>query len=344
MKEPAGQPGIVTRALRSSVEMTVDFAARFRDHQEREAQLHVVEDVPYAPGGSADHLLDVIRLKGSTGVQPALLYVHGGGFAMCSKRTHRYFAFQYAKLGFTVFNINYRLMPEHRFPAAAHDTMTAFQWVLDHAHLYGGDVSNIVLAGESAGGNLTLGLAVAACYGDIADPLAASIFERNPTIGAILPACGLLQVSNAARFWRDKPRFSRIAKGFFNAIERDYLPSALEGPGKPDLADPLCVVENRAPDRPLPPTFVYCGTKDFVYPDSARLAKALREQGATCEFHSYEDMDHAFHALPWSHEGKRCWRQQARFLQQRIDGLFARKADDEGYIVSSEDRQLRKSA
>lgn len=344
MKEAAVQPNIVTRALRTGVELTVDFAANFRHHQRREALLHTVEDVPYAPGGSEDHLLDVIRLKGATGVQPALLYLHGGGFAICSKRTHRYFAYQYAKLGFTVFNINYRLMPEHRFPAAAHDALTAFEWVLDNAHLYGADVSNIVLAGESAGGNLALGLAAAASYSDIDDPLAAAIFERNPTIGAVLPACGLLQVSNVARFWRDKPGFSRIAKTFFNAIESDYLPIALHGPGKPDLADPLCVVENRRPDRPLPPMFVYCGTKDFVYPDSARLAKALRLCGSDYEFHSYEEMDHAFHALPWSHEGKRCWRHQARFLTQRIDGLFFRQANDEGYIVGSEERTLRRSA
>jgi acetyl esterase len=344
MSKNKNKPNLFTRAIRQSLEWVVDSAALFTPHQEREAALESVDDVPYVDGAGSHRTLDVVRLKGSSGVQPALLYIHGGGFAVCSKETHRFFAYQYAKLGFTVFNINYRLMPEHRFPAAIHDSIDALHWVLDHGERYGADTDRLVVAGESAGANLSTAITASACYDSISDPKAQSVFERNPTIQAVMPACGLLQVSNCARLWRRGEPIPGIARTIFSALERDYLPHPLVGPGRPELADPLLIMESREPQRELPPMFIYCGTKDYVYDDSARLARALRRRGAHHEFHSYEEMDHAFHAFPWSFEGKKCWKAQQRFLQERVPGLIDRPVVDGGFHVSNREEKLRESA
>jgi acetyl esterase len=61
-------------------------------------------------------------------------------------------------MGFVVFNIDYRLAPTHKFPAAFDDAARALAWVREQAPKYGGDASRIVIAGESAGGNLTASL------------------------------------------------------------------------------------------------------------------------------------------------------------------------------------------
>jgi acetyl esterase/lipase len=86
-----------------------------------------------------------------------VLYVHGGGFVSCSAATHRPITAALARLtARTVFSVDYRLAPEHRFPAAVEDVFAAYEWLLAAA----GPNQRIALAGDSAGGNLVLGLSV----------------------------------------------------------------------------------------------------------------------------------------------------------------------------------------
>ena len=123
--------------------------------------IEAIRNVPYVDGGGIDH--------GSTSsdqmprVVPVLMYVHGGGFTILSKDTHWMVGLLIAQRGF-VFSINYRLAPEHRFPAAIEDACTAAAWVHDHAAEYGGDPDQLFLAGESAGANLITGISVANCF------------------------------------------------------------------------------------------------------------------------------------------------------------------------------------
>ena len=119
--------------------------------------IRLLRDVPYRDSGRRSHLLDIYRPKGA-GLRPAVLYVHGGGFAILSKDTHRVMAMAFARQGYVVFNINYRLGPQHRYPAALEDAAAALLWVKEHARAFGADPSPIVLAGESAGANLVAAL------------------------------------------------------------------------------------------------------------------------------------------------------------------------------------------
>jgi hypothetical protein len=127
--------------------------------------VEVIRNVPYDPSHPARRL-DVWKppavVAGATA--PALLYVHGGGFRILSKETHWVMALSFARRGFVVFNIDYRLAPRHPFPAAVEDAAAAYAWVVAHAKEFGADVSRLVLAGESAGANLVAALTVAACF------------------------------------------------------------------------------------------------------------------------------------------------------------------------------------
>ena len=134
-----------------------------RLHPEARALLKQVEverNIAYGSGDMPERVLDVYRPRGETGPLPTFLYIHGGGFRILSKDTHWMMNALFALRGFTVFSINYRLVPKHPFPAALEDVFAAASWIKAHGAEYGADVSRWAVGGESAGGNLTTALSI----------------------------------------------------------------------------------------------------------------------------------------------------------------------------------------
>lgn len=111
------------------------------------------------PGPAGD--IPVRVYAPSTGGElPVVVYYHGGGWVICNLDTHDGVCRRLANLtGCVVVSVDYRLAPEHRFPAAIDDAYAALAWVAEHAGEIGGDASRLAVAGDSAGGNL----AAAAC-------------------------------------------------------------------------------------------------------------------------------------------------------------------------------------
>ena len=278
----------------------------------------VVRDVAYLPDGRPEHRLDIYYPTRDHGRPwPVVLYIHGGGFRILSKDSHWLMGLAFARRGFLVFNINYRLAPRHRFPAAMQDSCAALTWVARNAARYGGDARRMVLAGESAGANLVTSLTLCSCF-ERPEPWARPVWELELVPRAVLPICGMYQVSDPDRFWRRRPLSVWI---------RDRLrepASAYLGPG-PDpvateLADPLRVLERGdQPLRPLPPFFTAVGTKDPLLDDTRRLTAALQKRQVTCEARYYEGEVHAFHALIWRPNARRCWRHTFAFLDREVD-------------------------
>lgn len=284
--------------------------------------VEVIRDVRYAPGGSPAHLLDVYRPVGHRPSErrPALLYVHGGGFRILSKDTHWVMGLAFARRGYVVFSINYRLAPEHPYPAAIEDCARAYRWVVDHADRWGGDASRLVLAGESAGANLVTSMTVAACF-ERDEPHARAIAATGVVPRAVLPACGILQVSDTARFARRKPHMARVVAERIEEVGEGYL-GPLDHPDRRgsaelELADPLVVLESeRASRAPLPPFFAPCGTADPLLDDTRRLAAAVRARGAVCEDVYYPGEVHAFHAFVFRPQAQKCWHDTFAFLDR----------------------------
>jgi alpha-L-fucosidase 2 len=111
-------------------------------------------DIEFAKVGSVSLTLDAFVPEGP-GPFPTCILVHGGGFVRGDKQTYIKPIFApLAEANFTWFTINYRLAPEHRFPACADDVVTAIRWVKDHAKEYKVDPTRIAIIGESAGGHL----------------------------------------------------------------------------------------------------------------------------------------------------------------------------------------------
>jgi acetyl esterase len=286
---------------------------RARPHRHR---VQVQRDVPYLDSGLRDHTLDIYRPTEVRGApRPVVLYVHGGGFRILSKDTHWVMGLAFARRGYVVASINYRLAPRHPYPAAIADACAAYAWLVQNAPALGGDPARLVLAGESAGANLVTALAVAASYRR-QEPWAQAVWQSGVTPVAVLPACGMLQVSDPERFARRR-RLPAWLVDRLTEVSEAYLRGE---PGCPlDLADPLLLLERGAPpDRPLPPFFVPVGTRDPLLHDTRRLKAALDRLGVPCEARYYPGEVHAFHALVWRERARECWRDTYAFLDQYV--------------------------
>jgi acetyl esterase len=277
--------------------------------------VEVIRDIPYLDSGQTHHLADIWRPKNATGALPVCLYIHGGRFAKLSKDTHWLFNLLFSRRGYLVVSINYRLAPEHRFPAAVEDVCAAWQWVLKNAERFGGDPTRIVVAGESAGGNLATSLALTTCYRR-PEPFARAAFDLGAVPKAVMPACAILQVSNPERF---QVR-SAYMQDRLHEVAEDYLHGvSLDADYGLDLADPIVMLERGLkPDRPLPPFFAPVGTWDILKDDTRRLAAALNRLNVQCEARFYPRGLHAFHGFVFTSQARQCWREAFAFFDQAL--------------------------
>jgi acetyl esterase len=244
---------------------------------------------------------------------PVVMYVHGGGFAMLSKDTHRLMAFALARAGYLLFNIDYRHGARHTYPEPIEDACQALLWVKDNCARYGGDPGRIALAGESAGGNLVTALAVASSWRR-PEAFARRLFDANVSLRAVVANYGFLDLGHTSEYLAN-PRVPRWAKGLLRDAARSYVGDDLAGVvERCPLASPLRILEAGSPDRPLPPFFAAVGTRDPLIRCSKRLKAALDALGSPCELHLSPGEIHGYDAFMWRPMAKEKWRATHAFL------------------------------
>lgn len=301
------------RALHLGVQVAhLNPAADVRRHG-----IRLVRNVAYRSTGRRGHLLDIYVPLGVP-TPPALVYVHGGGFALLSKETHRVMALAFARQGYTVFLVNYRIAPRHRYPAPLEDVADALAWVADNARHYGADPSRLVLAGESAGGNLVTALAYLTTH-PRPEPFAQALYDRAIPLAAVLCIYGFLDLENLERFANPKMRWY---------IKRTIVDAAAAYVGRPvkararaaPLASPLRLLaaEPPAAARPLPPFFIACGTADPLLVDSRKLHAVLDSRGVPNELSVHPGEIHGFNAMFWRPEARAMWRSAFEFLERWV--------------------------
>jgi acetyl esterase len=281
--------------------------------------IEVLRDLAYSDESRAEHRLDVYLPRDRSSEVPTLIYVHGGGFRILSKDTHWLMGLMLARAGFAVFNINYRLAPRHPFPAALEDCATALAWVTEHAVSFGADPDRLVLAGESAGANLVTALTLCTCF-ERPEPYAQRVFDLGRVPLAVMPYCGVFQVSDLARLARRRPDMSTFIVDRLVEVGKAYVGDhPAEYGSQLDLADPVCMLERGdTPERPLPPCFLPVGSKDPLLDDTRRLAAAWRQLGGHAEVVVYPGEPHAFQAFVWREQAMRCWQDSYRFLDGHV--------------------------
>jgi monoterpene epsilon-lactone hydrolase len=203
----------------------------------------------------------------------AILYFHGGGFRIGSVTSHRELIAEIADtIGCRVLAINYRLAPEHRFPAALDDALAAYGWMLDR----GLSPENIAFAGDSAGGNLVLAAMLA-------------LRER----GLPLPAAGVLMspwtdlAATGASYTTRADADPIHQRPMILALARNYLGE--HGDPRDPLVSPLY-----ADLRGLPPLLFQVGDHETVLDDSTMFADKARDAGVDVELQVWDGMIHVF--------------------------------------------------
>lgn len=281
--------------------------------------LRFVRDVVYGPSGRREHRLDVYMPAPVTGPLPVVMYVHGGGFGMLSKETHRVMALAFARRGYLTFNINYRQGLYEQYPAPLEDATTALLWVARHAADYGGDPGRIVVGGESAGGNLVVALALAHAK-RYAEPFARRLFDANLPLRAVVSTYPFLDMRDAHVYMRH-PKLAPWMKWLVFDAAASYVGDRVYGDDHHNLASPLELLETGyVPDRRLPAFFLSCGTRDPLLGNSKRLKSALDRLGADSELLIAPGEIHGYDAMVWRKAAKEKWRRVDRFLDRTVRG------------------------
>jgi monoterpene epsilon-lactone hydrolase len=210
------------------------------------------------------------------GAEPGrvVLYLHGGGYVIGSPRSHRHLAAAIAAAaGARALLLDYRLAPEHPFPAALEDATAAYRWLLEQGVAPGG----IVIAGDSAGGGLTVATLLALREAKV--PLPAAGVCISPWVDL---TCG-------GASYRTKAASDPIVKQAAVAeMARAYLGAAT--PPTTPLASPLF-----ADLRGLPPLLIHVGSEEVLLDDAVQLAERAKAAGVDATLEVYERMIHVWH-------------------------------------------------
>lgn len=196
-----------------------------------------------------------------------VLYFHGGGYSFYPQAYSYFISLISLEAKSRTFALDYRLAPEHRFPAQLEDAMNAYLWLLES----GSNPANLVLAGDSAGGNLTLALLLAAR--DAKWPLPALAIALSPPT-----AIPIEPISNLDLDWIDQRMLLQWADWFCDPSQR---------------CDPL-VSPLHADLHGLPPIYMQAGRTEILYDSIQAFADHGKNQGAEIALESWPDMNHVF--------------------------------------------------
>jgi acetyl esterase/lipase len=227
----------------------------------------------------------------------AIYFVHGSGYALCSPRTHRRLTSWLSRsTGLPVFSVDYRLAPRHRFPSAADDVRSGWDWL---THDLGLAPKRTVIAGDSAGGHLSVDLVL---QPDVAHPSALVLL--SPVLDLTFALARTRE-----RLRRDPAIRSRDAVRLLELYCADI-----------DSSHPRLRLEV-ATGRTLPATLIQAGGAEMLAADAIALADDIRTAGGQCELQIWPDQVHVFQALPrLSPEARPAMRDIATFIAHAICG------------------------
>lgn len=258
------------------------------------------------PDGAPEVMVRIYRPVDTSGPLPALLWIHGGGYVIGSVEGDDFFARQMTRdIGAVVVSVEYRLAPEHPFPAPLEDCYAALKWLANEAETLGVNPQRIGIAGASAGGGLAAGLALLARdRGEVAVafqmPIYPMIDDRNVEQASDSVADTLLwNRENNLMGWRS------------------YLGQEPGSDGVSPYAAPF-----RATDLAgLPPTYIPVGSLDLFMAEDIAYAQRLMAAGVPTELHVYPGGYHAFDVLaPVSVLGQRFNNDRNQILRRALHG------------------------
>jgi len=224
-----------------------------------------------------------------------VLYLHGGGYIAGSAKTGRPLTAPLARqMGARIFSLDYRLAPEHQFPAGLDDAVAGYRWLLST----GIEARNISVMGDSAGGGMTLALVLH--LREVGEPLPACLVCLSPWTDMTGDSASIQ--ANADRdpmfVAEDVHRYARVYLG--NQSPLNPLASPLFG----DLAG-------------LPPVLLQVGSNEVLLDDARSVDAKVRAAGGSSQLHVYEWVPHGWHfGAPFVPESREALREIAEFIKR----------------------------
>jgi len=260
-----------------------------------------IEDIRI-PGPAGEIPARVYSARAGKTPQPTVAYFHGGGWVQGDLETHHGLCARLAEhAGALVVAVDYRLAPEHKFPAAVEDCLAAYRWLRTKGRDVGADLSRVAVAGDSAGGNLS-----------------AVVSQLGASAGVPAPTCQVL-IYPAVDFSLETSSHRELADG--HVIPRDrilwYMEQYLKSDAdKSDLrASPL-----RAPSlEGQPPAMIVTAGFDPLRDEGRAYGDRLREAGVDVVYREYPGQIHAFVSLTKAiPQGMACTLEIAQYLRQHL--------------------------
>jgi epsilon-lactone hydrolase len=288
---------VATRVLKKRV----NTAFKMRDV--REARRFLDSVVIGSPALSEVSLRYIVRDKfkgiwfSGKNAEPSvtLLYFHGGGYSFYPQAYTTFIAEVTLAANARTFAVDYRLSPEHRFPAQLEDALNAYRWLLAN----GSDPDRLVIAGDSAGGNLTLALLLQARDENLPPPaLAIALSPPTSFDGEIL--------GSEENDWIDRRALFQWRDWFCDPAQR-----------RNPLVSPL-----GADLRGLPPIYIQAGRAEILYDSIQAFVDHGKSQGADVVLESWEDMNHVFQIFgPYALQSAEALRRMGDVVDIRVRGL-----------------------
>ncbi len=203
-----------------------------------------------------------------------ILYLHGGAYILGSPETHLEMVFRFAKAArANALLVDYRLLPEHPYPACLEDALAAYQYLLAEGY----DPSRIAIAGDSAGGGITTSTAVGIRNAGLSQPKCFVCFSPWVDFSGSSPSIKSNERADPLVDPRQLPMLAQLILNGRDIISGSPLHADLSG---------------------LAPFFVQVGTREVLLDDARRLAARLRELGGTIVLDEWSEMIHGFQMFP----------------------------------------------
>jgi epsilon-lactone hydrolase len=226
---------------------------------------------------------------------PVVYYLHGGGYISGSAKSCRPITATLARqLGTRVFGLDYRLAPEHRFPAGLDDAVAGYRWLLAS----GIDPESMAVVGDSAGGGMTLALALR--LREATEPLPGCLVCLSPWTDMTGDSDSLTTNSERDSMFVAED-IARYANVYLGGQSRQ---SPLASPLRADLSE-------------LPPVLIQVGRDEVLLDDARKLHAKLQAAGGSSTLHIYDNVPHGWHyGAPFVPETREALREVARFIER----------------------------
>jgi epsilon-lactone hydrolase len=271
---------------------------QFRDKVEKGTEKFgkLPENINVTPV-SIDHLYGEWILSDQTKKDPIMLYFHGGGYISGTCNSHRAITSKFVNgSGIGAFIFEYRLAPEHPYPAAVEDSLAAYRWLLEQ----GIDSSNIVFVGDSAGGGLCLATLLA--LRDQGTPLPTAAVAYSPVTDFLC----------TGESYRTKVKVCLSPEGMAQALAKHYA-------GDQDPALPY-ISPLYGDLHGLPPLLIYAGGDETLRDDSIMFAEKAKKAGVDVTLKVGEGMFHCYPAMaPLFPEAKQAMEEICNFIKTHVE-------------------------